>query len=138
MAHILVVDDEEKMRDLLAIMLGRSGYSVDQAGSGLEALEKVRTTPYDLVISDIKMPEMDGMELIANMQQENIFCPVVFITAFATIDSAVNAMKKGAVDYITKPFEKETIFLTIERTLHLSRILAENRELKLELQEKKE
>lgn len=134
MAHILVVDDEEKMRELLAIMLGRSGYSIDQAGNGLEALEKIIATPYDLVISDIKMPEMDGMELIAQMQQQDIFCPVVFITAFATIDSAVNAMKKGAADYITKPFEKETILLTIERTLHLSRILAENRELKLELQ----
>lgn len=134
MAHILVVDDEEKMRQLLAIMLTRSGYTVDQAGNGLEALEKVRTFPYDMVISDIKMPEMDGITLLEKIGEENILCPVVFITAFATIDSAVNAMKKGAIDYITKPFDDKRIHLTIERGLHLSRIMAENRELKQKLE----
>ncbi|MBU0673229.1 MAG: sigma-54 dependent transcriptional regulator [Proteobacteria bacterium] len=136
MAHILVVDDEEKMRHLLSMMLGRAGYQVDQAANGLEALNKVRDCPYDLVISDIKMPEMDGLTLLEKLTEEKILCPVVFITAFATIDSAVDAMRRGAIDYITKPFDDKRIQLTIERGLHLSRILAENRELKQRLAEK--
>lgn len=136
MAHILIIDDEERMRHLLAIMLGRRGYRISQAGDGVEGLERVKAEPLDMVISDIKMPRMDGMEFLERMTELNLPCPVVFITAFATVDSAVEAMKKGAVDYITKPFDEERILLTVERTLNLSRILAENRELKQALQQK--
>ena len=98
MAYILVVDDEEKMQHLLSIMLVRQGYSVDRAGDGLKALEMIKENPYDLVISDIRMPNMDGMALLSAMQELNILCPVVFITAFATIDSAVEAMRQGVAD----------------------------------------
>ena len=135
MAYILVVDDEDKMRQLLAIMLSRAGHTIDQAAHGIEALEMVKNAPYDMVISDIKMPKMDGIELLDTMTAENILCPVVFITAFATIDSAVEAMSHGAVDYVTKPFEEKRILLTIERTLQFSKILSENRDLRQELQE---
>jgi DNA-binding NtrC family response regulator len=90
---------------------------------------------YDMIISDIKMPKMSGTDLLDRMNECRIPCPVVFITAFATIDSAVEAMRRGAVDYITKPFEEERIHLTVERTLNLSRIITENRNLKKELQE---
>jgi len=136
MAHILIIDDEERMRHLLSIMLGRRGYRVSQAADGLEGLEKIKAEPFDMVISDIKMPRMDGMELLERMTEENLTCPVVFITAFATIDSAVDAMRQGAVDYVTKPFEEERILLTVERTLNFSRILSENRELKRELRKR--
>jgi len=136
MAHILIIDDEERMRHLLSIMLGRRGYRVSQAADGLEGLEKIKTEPFDMVISDIKMPRMDGMELLERMTEENLTCPVVFITAFATIDSAVDAMRQGAVDYVTKPFEEERILLTVERTLNFSRILSENRELRQELRKR--
>ncbi len=135
MAHILVVDDETKMRQLLAIMLERAGYSVDQAANGLEALKKIRSFPYDMVISDIKMPEMDGLTLLEKIKEEAILCPVVFITAFATVDSAVSAMRQGAIDYITKPFEDKRILLTVNRSLRISRLLAENRELKEKLEQ---
>lgn len=133
MAHILVVDDEERMRHLLSIMLTRRGYRVDEAADGVEALEMVRATPFDMVIADIKMPRMDGRELLRKVMEIDIPCPVVFITAFATVESAVEAMREGAADYITKPFEEDRIVLTVERTLGISRIMAENRDLKQEL-----
>ncbi len=135
MAYILVVDDEEKMQHLLSIMLVRQGYSVDRAGDGVKALEMIKENPYDLVISDIRMPNMDGLTLLSEMKALDISCPVVFITAFATIDSAVDAMRQGVADYITKPFEEERILLTVERTLGISRIIAENIELKRQLLE---
>ncbi len=135
MAHILIVEDEDKMRHLLSIMLSRKGYRVDQAGDGIEALEMIRATPFDMVITDIKMPRMDGMELLEKIKEMEIPCPVVFITAFATVESAVEAMRQGVVDYITKPFEEDRILLTVERTLGLSKIMAENIELKRELRD---
>jgi len=135
MVRILVVDDEEKMRHLLSIMLGRRGYLVDQAGDGVEALDMLRNAHYDMVITDVKMPRMDGEALLKKIMKMDTPCPVVFITAFATVESAVDAMRAGAVDYITKPFEEERILLTVERTLNLSRIMAENRDLKRELQQ---
>lgn len=133
MSRILVVDDEEKMRQLLSLMLQRKGHQVEQAGDGLEAWERLSQAPPDMVISDIKMPGLDGMGLLEKIRTHKIPCPVVFITAFATVDSAVEAMQQGAADYITKPFEEERIFLTVERTLRLSSILSENRELKKQL-----
>ena len=133
MAHILVVDDEEKMRHLLAIMLEGSGHRVARASDGLEAHEKLKERAFDMVISDIKMPRMSGTDLLQTMKKERLSCPVVFITAFATVDSAVGAMRLGAADYITKPFDEDRIQLTVERTLNLSRVMAENRELKQKL-----
>ncbi len=134
MAQILIVDDEARMRHLLSIMLARRGHRVEEAGDGLEALEKLRNAAFDMVITDIKMPRMDGMALLKKITEGDNPCPVVFITAFATVESAVEAMQQGAVDYITKPFEEERILLTVERTLSLSRLMAENRDLRQELQ----
>jgi DNA-binding NtrC family response regulator len=133
MARILIVDDEERMRHLLSIMLSRKGYHVDQAGDGVEALEMIGATPFDMIITDIKMPRMDGVELLKRIMAMEIPLPVVFITAFATVESAVEVMRQGAVDYIIKPFEEDRILLTVERTLGLSRIMAENRNLKKEI-----
>ncbi len=138
MAYILVVDDEEKIRHILRIMLELKGHTVDEAGDGAKALEMVRDNPYDLVISDIRMPGMDGLELLGNIQEMDIPCPVIFMTAFATVDSAVEAMKKGAVDYITKPFDESRIMLTVEKAVGISRILAENRMLRNELERQDE
>jgi len=134
-AGILIVDDEERMRHLLSIMLSRRGYRVNQAGDGVEALEMLQTAPYDVVITDIKMPRMDGIQLLNRITELQMPCPVVFITAFATVDSAVEAMRQGAADYISKPFEEDRIILTVERTLRFSRIINENRELRRELQQ---
>jgi DNA-binding NtrC family response regulator len=133
MAHILVVDDEQRMRHLLSIMLSRMGYQVAQAGDGMEALEMINATPFDMIITDIKMPRIDGVELLKRIMAMEIPTPVVFITAFATVESAVEAMRQGAADYIIKPFEEDRILLTVERTLGLSRLMAENRNLKREI-----
>ena len=133
MAVILIVDDEPRMRHLLAIMLERKGHTIEQAPDGAQALHMVENYPFDMVISDLKMPKLDGIGLLNEINKMESPSPVVFITAFATIDSAVEAMKAGAADYITKPFEEERIVLTVERTLNLSRILTENRELKREI-----
>ncbi|OPL16936.1 MAG: histidine kinase [delta proteobacterium ML8_D] len=133
MASILIVDDESKMRHILKIMLGLEGHSVEEAQDGETALAMVRDRPYDLVISDIRMPGMDGLALLDHIQSMDVPCPVIVITAYATIDSAVKAMKRGAVDYITKPFEELNIILAVEKALGVSRILTENRELKEEL-----
>jgi DNA-binding NtrC family response regulator len=133
MAHILVVDDEERMRHLLTIMLEMKGHRVEQAGDGQEALSMILNTPYEMVIADIKMPRMDGITLLKRIKEMSLPLPVVFITAFATVDSAVEAMREGAVDYITKPFEEERILLTVEKALSLSRIMVENLDLRQEL-----
>ena len=130
MAYILIVDDEEKMRNLLSMMLERKGFRVDKAIHGKHAMEKLATDTYDLVISDIKMPQMDGKALIWQMRKEKILTPVVFITAFATIDSAVEMMQQGAIDYVTKPFDDAKILLTIDKAMTLSRLITENQEMK--------
>ena len=133
MAHILIVDDEERMRHLLSIILTRKGHRIEQAGDGVEALEMIESAPFDMVITDIKMPRLDGTGLLKKVMEMDIPCPVVFITAFATVESAVEAMRLGATDYITKPFEDSRILLTVERTLNVSRIMSENRDLREEL-----
>ena len=135
MNRILIVDDEERIRHLLSIILERRGYIVKQASDGLDALEILENHHCDMVISDVKMPRMDGETLLGEIVKMDSPCPVVFITAFATVESAVAAMRSGAVDYITKPFEEERILLTVERTLHFSRIMAENRDLKNRLRQ---
>nr|HDN00473.1 sigma-54-dependent Fis family transcriptional regulator [Deltaproteobacteria bacterium] len=133
MASILIVDDESKMRHILKIMLGLEGHNIEEAQDGETALAMVRDRPYDLVISDIRMPGMDGLVLLDHIQSMEVPCPVIVITAYATIDSAVKAMKRGAVDYITKPFDELNIILAVEKALGVSKILTENRELKEEL-----
>ena len=133
MAKILIVDDEEKMRTLLAMIVSGQGYEADTAADGREALTKFSFNNYDMVLSDIKMPVMDGKELIGEMRKGGNHTPVVFLTAFATVDSAVEMMRQGAADYITKPFDPDKILITVERTLKLSRLIHENIEMKKEL-----
>ena len=135
MNKILIVDDEKKMRHILQIMLEQKGYRTDQASNGAEALELLKTFHYAMVITDLKMPVMDGVELIREIKKIDPDYPVVVLTAYGSIDSAVGAMREGAIDYITKPFEEERILLTVERTLGISRIMAENIELKQQLRE---
>ncbi|RUM89892.1 MAG: sigma-54-dependent Fis family transcriptional regulator [Thermodesulfatator sp.] len=134
MAKILIVDDEKKIRHILAIMLARKGHDISQAGNGKDALELLEQNAFDVVISDIRMPEMDGFQLLENIRNMEIPVPVIVITAFGTIESAVEAMKKGAVDYITKPFEEDRIILAVEKATGVSKILRENLKLKKELQ----
>jgi two-component system response regulator PilR (NtrC family) len=127
MANILVVDDERSMRELLSILLRKPGHQVAAASSGDEALALVAKTPPDLVITDLKMPGMPGLELISRLKAIDTNRPIIVITAFSTWDSTVEAMRRGAYDYVKKPFDNEEIREAVERALRRRRILAEVR-----------
>ena len=120
MQKILVVDDELSMRQFLKILLDKEGYRTEVAADGHEALEQVGRHSFDLVISDIRMPRMSGLELLAALKQEHPELPVIMITAFASPEDAVQAMKNGAFDYITKPFNVEEIKAVIRSATHRS------------------
>ncbi|MFZ5775261.1 MAG: sigma-54-dependent transcriptional regulator [Thermodesulfobacteriota bacterium] len=132
MARILIVDDEERIRLLLRIMLTAAGHQIDEAGSGEAALAALDRDAFDLVISDVRMGGMGGMELLAAIRERELGCPVVFVTAFATLESAVEALRLGASDYLVKPFEEKAVLLAVERALGIRRILKENIRLKQE------
>jgi two-component system response regulator PilR (NtrC family) len=112
-----VVDDEEAMRDFLRIFLEKEGHEVLTARDGVAGLSLATSQPVDLVISDIKMPRLDGVGLLTGMRQQGLETPVIMITAYASSDSAIQAMKQGAFDYITKPFKVGEIRLIIRRAL---------------------
>ena len=131
--RILVVDDEESMREFLSIMLYREGYAVDAAADGAQAVERLKEHSYDLVISDIKMPRMTGLQLLSYIMERTPETVVIMITAFSTTDEAVEAMKHGAYDYITKPFKNEEIRLIVKNALERKTLRQENTELKREL-----
>ncbi|RPH41677.1 MAG: sigma-54-dependent Fis family transcriptional regulator [Desulfobulbaceae bacterium] len=111
---ILVVDDERSMRDFLKILLQKEGYTVVIAHNGENALECLESQEFDLIISDIRMPGMGGLELLGAVKEQNPDLPVIMITAFASPDDAVQAMKNGAFDYISKPFNVDEIKSVIE------------------------
>jgi two-component system response regulator PilR (NtrC family) len=126
MSRILVVDDEQGMRDFLSIMLKKEGYDVVAAENGEHALKAVHAEIYDLVITDVKMPKVDGIEVLRTVKEVSPETVVIVITAFATTDTAVQAMKLGAYDYITKPFKVEEIKLIIQKALEKHHLRKEN------------
>lgn len=132
MARILIVDDEEKIRVILRIMLTAAGHQIGEAASGEAALALLEREAVDLVISDMRMDGMDGLELLGAIRERELGCPVVFVTAFATLDSAVEALRLGAADYLAKPFAEKDVLLAVERALGVRKILAENIRLKKE------
>jgi two-component system response regulator PilR (NtrC family) len=136
MEHILVVDDEKSMRDFLQIMLEKEGYEVGVAENGEAAMRLIRNESFDLVLTDIKMPKSGGMDLLDEIQKFSSQTPVVLITAYGTTESAVEAMKRGAYDYITKPFNVDEIKLVIQKGLERKKLAEENIILKEELHEK--
>ncbi len=117
MSRILVVDDEAAMRDLLRIVLEKERHEVLTAGDGVTGLSLATSRSVDLVISDIKMPGLDGVGLLAGLRQQGRTTPVIMITAYADSESAIQAMKQGAYDYLTKPFKMDEIKLVIRRAL---------------------
>jgi two-component system response regulator AtoC len=131
--RILVVDDEAKMRRILELSLKNMGHEVAQAGDGVEALAALDTTPFDLVLTDLRMPRMDGIELLRKLRERGEETPVIVLTAYGTIETAVEAMKCGASDYIIRPFEIETVELAVSRALAMSAVQRENRYLRDEI-----
>ena len=134
--RVLVVDDEESLREVLTIMLHREGYLVEAAQDGEQAIKRLRENNFDLVISDIKMPKVSGLELLSYIKEHQPETLVVMITAFSSTDDAVEAMKQGAYDYITKPFQNEEIRLIVRNALEKHALKEENLALKRELGER--
>ncbi len=130
---ILVVDDDESMRRVIEYNLHKHGYTTVNAKSAEDALNKLEEADFDLMISDMKMPGLSGMELIERVRRKNRRMLVIFITAYGTIEMAVEAMKKGAYDYITKPFETDEFILTIEKAFDYHRLKNENIRLRSKL-----
>lgn len=130
MSRILVVDDKELMRDSVATTLVRRGHTVVTVGSAKQALEKLALKPCDAVITDLQMPEMDGLELLRGIRQIDEQIPVVLMTAYGTVETAVAAMKEGAYDYITKPFSGDELLVAVERAIKHGELTRENQILK--------
>ncbi|MGA1869812.1 MAG: sigma-54-dependent transcriptional regulator [bacterium] len=128
--RILIADDEMKMRRILEVILKDEGYEIDVGQDGNEAWRMFKQNRYDLVITDLKMPGTSGMELLGLINKENPEVPVIVITAYGSIQSAVQAMKAGAYDYITKPFENEAIKINVAKALAYFNLKYENRNLR--------
>ena len=134
--HVLLVDDDESFRRVQEYQLSRAGYHVTASADGPSALERFREELHDVVISDVRMPGLDGLELLARVRAISPDTPVVMITAQGTIETAVEAMKRGAFDYLTKPFPGEKLRLTVERAREFARLQRENRALRREVEER--
>jgi two-component system response regulator AtoC len=132
--RILVVDDEAKMRRVLEIMLNSMGHEVISASNGIEALDIIKKTSIDLILSDLRMPGISGTDLLKDLQAQENDTPVIIMTAYGTIESAVQAMKLGARDYILRPFDINVLEVTINRLLAESRIRQQNDFLKDEVE----
>ncbi|MBI5180661.1 MAG: sigma-54-dependent Fis family transcriptional regulator [Nitrospirae bacterium] len=133
MDKILVVDDERSMRDFLSIMLKKAGYDVTTAVDGEEAVKILHKDIFDLVITDLKMPKVDGLQVLKTVKELSPDTVVIVITAFASTETTVEAMKEGAYDYITKPFQNDEMKIRIKKALEKRRLIAENILLKKEL-----
>src|SRR5216117_2534949 len=133
---ILVIDDEEIMREILEALLTREGYDVRLASSGAEGLEIARALPVDAALVDIMMPGLDGIATLDELKRIDEDLAVITITAYASIESAISAMKAGAFDYITKPFKNDEVLVVVRNALERRRLVNENRNLRQNIQER--
>ena len=126
---ILIVDDDQRNREMLAEALGQAGFEVHAACNGLEALQKTEAVPYDAVLSDIRMIPVSGLDLLDSLRKTMPEVPVVLLTAFGSVDTAIQAMKQGAFDYVVKPVNLDDLVLTMRRAVEHRRLVEENRTL---------
>jgi two-component system response regulator PilR (NtrC family) len=133
-ASVLVVDDEEIMREILETLLTREGYHVRLVSSGEEGLELARTHTFDAAVVDVMMPGMDGIATLQELRKLDDDLPVLMITAFASVETAISAMKLGAFDYITKPFKNDEVLVVVRNAVERRQLVAENTALKQTLQ----
>ena len=127
---ILIADDDDNLRRVLEFQLTEAGFKIQSAKDGAEAFEIFQDDDFDCVITDLRMPQLSGLELLEKIKAENSEIPVIVITAFGEVETAVTAMKAGAFDYINKPFNRDEILLTIERAVNFSETKSENRQLR--------
>src|SRR5579864_6176556 len=125
---ILVVEDEEKYRRVIGLHLSSAGYDVKPAGTAEEGLKLAADA--DLILTDLKLPGMDGLEMLARLKEQNSSSPVIVMSAFGTVGNAVEAMKRGAVDFLPKPFSLDHLSVVVEKALAVSKLRDENRDLR--------
>ena len=135
-ANVLIVEDDTKLRNALKEIMTREGYTVDVTESGDIAVSMIKDTVYDLVITDLKLPGIDGMDVLRSVQKLARDTSVIIITAYATVDTAVEAMKEGAEDYIAKPFNLDEIRLIVRKVLDKKALVDDNRFLRSQLKKK--
>ena len=128
--RLLIIDDEENMRHMLSAMLGQNGYLVDVAANGKDALEKVAAEHYDIILCDVKMPGMDGIGFLKSAQPHIAKATIIMMSAYGTIDMAVEAMQLGAYDFISKPFKSQEIRIAINKAEEREQLRSENQRLK--------
>jgi DNA-binding NtrC family response regulator len=134
--HILVIDDEADIREGLEMLLGGEGYQVDLAQNGAEGLHKLETRGYDLVLLDLMMPDRSGMEVLREVRNHDHETPIFMITAYGSVEAAVNALKRGANDYFSKPWDNEKLLIEIQRMIAARRLESENTHLKRALNQR--
>ncbi|MCD6288516.1 MAG: sigma-54-dependent Fis family transcriptional regulator, partial [Candidatus Hydrogenedentes bacterium] len=134
--RVLVIDDESIMREFVTETLVRAGYNVETAANGKEGLARFRDDVYDLVLTDLKMPDINGIEVVRTVRQIAPATSVIVMTAYGTIETAVEAIRLGAFDYITKPLSPDVIEITVERALDHARLAEEVRYLRQEASER--
>ncbi len=132
---ILIADDDEIVRDSISSLLKDEGYTVLSAQDGLDAIKILRIEDIDLVITDLRMPGADGYQVLKYAVKNNPDTVVVILTAYGTLDTALNAIKDGAYDYLTKPFKIQEIILLVEKIYRRAQLIEENRELKKSLRD---
>src|SRR4029077_8372781 len=135
-ARILIVDDEASMRDFLGICLRRAGHTVETAAGGKQALVVLADQSFDVIITDLKMPGVGGLEVLDAVKKGSPQTEVVVVTAYATPETAIAAMKRGAYDYLTKPFKVDEIEVVVARALEKRALVRENQLLREELEAK--
>ena len=132
METVLIVDDEKNYPPILSAVLEDEGYETLTANRGRDALEILKQSDIDLVLTDMKMPSMDGMELLEHIKAQDPDLPVIMMTAHGTVDKAVEAMQKGAYSYLEKPFDNDRLVLYVKKATDLYRVVKENRHLRNE------
>jgi len=133
---ILLAEDEKPQRDLLEGFLKKEGFSVESAASGREALDKLEGDFFDIILLDYKMPELDGLHTLREVRRLYPDLPVVMMTAYGTVETAVASMKEGALDYLTKPIDLDELLLIFHKVIERSQLIQENKALKAQLQER--
>ena len=130
MSNILIIDDEKAIRKTLSEILSYEGYKIDEAGDGEEGFRKFKEKEYDVILCDIKMPKMDGIEFLEKAKEANPDLPIIMISGHGTIETAVEAVKKGAYDYISKPPDLNRLLITIRNAMDKTSLVAETKVLK--------
>ena len=130
---ILIIDDEENFRHMLSVILKKEKYDIETASNGEEGLQKVADSAFDQILCDIRMPQMDGLEFLKEVQKMGVNTTIIMMSAYGTVDTAIEAMKLGAYDYISKPFKPDEIILTLKKAEERERLRRENEFLRKEI-----